>query len=318
MSQRKLRPEKICQNCHREVELRFCGYCGQENVDPDRSFVHLFKHFIEDFTHYDNSFWRTIKYLFFRPGFLTKEYIDGKRRHYLPPVRMYIFISFAAYLLIGIPLTSKPVIKTKIENGTANDTIASDQSQADVSSFQFGDYTSVRELDSAHAKKPLGTFEYKFTRHVLLLKEKYTDKQLRGFILSHFFQSIPKTMFVFLPVFAFVLWLFHNKKRWYYFDHGIFTLHYFSFVLLSYATVYFISLIVGRIFNDTTIFLTLLSFLYIWWIYYFYRARYKFYHESKMKSIFKTTVLGFIYFWLVIIFFIVAAIYTVLSIPIYD
>jgi hypothetical protein len=38
-----------------------------------------------------------------------------------------------------------------------------------------------------------------------------------------------------MPIFF--LWLFHNKKRWYYFDHGIFTLHYFSFCYYSFVAV---------------------------------------------------------------------------------
>jgi hypothetical protein len=38
-----------------------------------------------------------------------------------------------------------------------------------------------------------------------------------------------------MPIFAFS-WLFHNKKR-YYFDHGIFTLHYFSFCYYSFVAV---------------------------------------------------------------------------------
>ena len=52
--------------------------------------------------------------------------------------------------------------------------------------------------------------------------------------ISSFTHNLPKVLFVFMPIFAFFLWLFHNKKRWYYFDHGIFTLHYFSFLLLIF------------------------------------------------------------------------------------
>jgi hypothetical protein len=51
-----------------------------------------------------------------------------------------------------------------------------------------------------------------------------------------FIHNIPKALFFYMPIFAFVLWLFHyNKKKYYYFDSGIFTLHFFSIVLLSFT-----------------------------------------------------------------------------------
>src|SRR5690606_28206355 len=64
-----------------------------------QSFGHLVAHFAEDFTHYDSGFWKTIKHLLFRPARLTKEYLMGKRQEYVPPVKLYIFISFITFLL---------------------------------------------------------------------------------------------------------------------------------------------------------------------------------------------------------------------------
>ena len=76
--------------------------CGQENAESRKSFHYLFTHFVEDFTHYDNAFWKTIQYLLFRPSRLTREYLSGKRKKYVAPVKLYIFISFITFLMISL------------------------------------------------------------------------------------------------------------------------------------------------------------------------------------------------------------------------
>ena len=102
MSKSKIRNDKTCLNCRYVAANRFCPNCGQENTDTRKTFHHLFIHFFEDLTHYENAFWRTIKNLLFKPATLTKEYLSGKRLSYLAPVRLYIFISFITFLLITI------------------------------------------------------------------------------------------------------------------------------------------------------------------------------------------------------------------------
>ena len=112
MSRSPLRKDKTCLNCNYVVESRYCPNCGQENTNTRKTFYHLFVHFFEDLTHYENSFWKTIKNLLFKPGSLTKEYLSGKRLSYLAPVRLYIFISFVTFFIISIfPNNEEELIK---------------------------------------------------------------------------------------------------------------------------------------------------------------------------------------------------------------
>src|SRR5690606_11462970 len=76
--------------------------CGQENIETRQSFHYLFTHFIEDLVHYDGSFWKTLKNLLFKPGILTREYLKGKRKEYVAPVKLYLFISFFVFFVGGI------------------------------------------------------------------------------------------------------------------------------------------------------------------------------------------------------------------------
>lgn len=98
MSAHKLRKEKNCLNCNAEVAGRFCQVCGQENVEPDESFWELCVHFVADIFHYDGKFFRTIRLLLFKPGYITKEYIRGRRASYLHPIRLYIFTSAVFFI----------------------------------------------------------------------------------------------------------------------------------------------------------------------------------------------------------------------------
>jgi hypothetical protein len=99
------RQEKNCLNCGTTVQGRYCQNCGQENAEPHETFWHMVTHFFYDITHFDGSFFTTIKDLLFKPGFLTKEYIKGRRKAYLHPVRMYVFTS-AVFFLVFFSLFS--------------------------------------------------------------------------------------------------------------------------------------------------------------------------------------------------------------------
>lgn len=56
-------------------------------------------HFFYDITHFDGSFFVTLKDLLFKPGFLSREYMLGRRKKYLHPVRMYVFTSAVFFLV---------------------------------------------------------------------------------------------------------------------------------------------------------------------------------------------------------------------------
>ncbi len=99
MSHGKVRAEKICLNCGSPVPQRYCPVCGQENIEPRQTAWHLVSHFFSDITHFDGKFFVTVKDLFRRPGFLSKEYKAGRRASYLDPIRMYIFTSAFFFII---------------------------------------------------------------------------------------------------------------------------------------------------------------------------------------------------------------------------
>lgn len=114
MSHAKQRKQINCLNCNAVVHGRYCSVCGQENLEPQENAGHLISHFFQDITHFDGKFFSSLKYLIIKPGFLSAEYVAGRRASYLNPVRMYVFTSFA-FFLVFFSITGEkrePVKKT--------------------------------------------------------------------------------------------------------------------------------------------------------------------------------------------------------------
>jgi hypothetical protein len=91
-----------CLNCGTELAGPFCHYCGQPDKNLVRFFPALLREMMEDFADFDSRFMRTMKPLLFRPGKLTRDYLDGRRFRYVPPLRLYIFSSILMFFLLAV------------------------------------------------------------------------------------------------------------------------------------------------------------------------------------------------------------------------
>jgi hypothetical protein len=93
----------VCPNCGYSLEPAwdFCPQCGQENRDYAVSFGTLFRDFLGDIFTFDSRFFRTLGPFLIHPGYLTRDYLDGRRVRYAGPVRMLIFSSIILFALLG-------------------------------------------------------------------------------------------------------------------------------------------------------------------------------------------------------------------------
>ncbi len=327
MSKNPIRKDKTCLNCNHVVDSRFCPNCGQENTDTRKTFHHLFVHFFEDLTHYENAFWKTIKNLLLKPSALTSEYLSGKRLSYLAPVRLYIFISFVTFFLIAVfPDNEKAdtrsekvkqqekVIANKIlDSLKTKNPILKNVDDVDVN-YNLG-YNSIAEMDSIRKVDPnqINDFVYWMNTKIIPLTDKYTNKELQAKFIESAERNFPKTLFLYMPLFAFILWLFHSKKRWYYFEHGIFTLHYFSFLLLVVLVLFLfgkVILLMGDSVIVNCIDILVNTIGYIWMFYYLIPAHHRFYGETRAVSFIKSVAIYLINFILFNVILILFFIYT--------
>ena len=310
MSKRTTRENKTCENCGRFVAESFCPRCGQENTEVRQSFIHLFKHFISDLLHYDSSFWSTIKLLLFSPATLSKAYITGKRKSYVDPIKLYIFISFIAFFIPGIlPEKSdkKQYITVSLES---IDLSVKDVDKATGLQTEYPVQT-LAQLDSLDQIKNIPIREYYKTKLVLKASEsKDSDKQKR--INEFILHNLPKVLFIYMPIFAFWLWLFHNKKKFIYFDSGIFTLHYFSFLLLAITILNICETAFEWIHLPNMVSMIVTAAIFVYAILYFFRAHRLFYDEKRYIANIKGAIIILIDIVLILITFIIFTLLAIL------
>ena len=324
MSHLKERKEKSCLNCNAVVNGKYCSFCGQENIEPQESLWHLIVHFFNDITHFDGKFFSSVKYVVTKPGFLTSEYVRGRRMSYLNPVRFYVFTSFLFFLIFFSFMINEEDLKFKESKKTELSKKSSDQVDEVLNNMGID---SLKKLEKKKQKRAniLGSGNYRDRKEydslqlLSLTKETGIKKILveRGFrlnekygndsnktlevLVNNLLHSIPQTLFFTLPLFALVLQcLYFRSKKHYYVGHVIFTIHFYIFIYIDLVLMY--------------IFGMLSEIKYLGWFsivevifgigifYYAYRAMRNFYEQGRWKTVLKIFLLSIGLFFLSIIF----------------
>lgn len=257
--------EENCLNCGYPLVGKFCAQCGQKAFLHKDSFWHMAMHFAGDYFHYNSKFWTTLKALLFAPGQATLEYIQGKRVKYLNPIQLYIFVTTVFFLFVFMGKGddhNEKVYNSPISNDTLrihdqpeNTTNGIDSTFLGLQSvpnskkhvigigeltpkeFDVETYEANQKALPDSAKDDFLTYRTR-TQYLKLTKRyggNFTDKYFE--IIRH---NVPKTFFILLPFFAFLLHIVFYRKRMYYVDHLIFSIHYHSvlFIVLGLITLF--------------------------------------------------------------------------------
>jgi hypothetical protein len=91
---------EYCLNCGTILLDIYCHHCGQKDLPKRQTMGELIENFIGSFFSFESKFFRSVKFLLLKPGFLPVEYTSGKRESYYHPARAYVFISFVFFLLL--------------------------------------------------------------------------------------------------------------------------------------------------------------------------------------------------------------------------
>jgi hypothetical protein len=86
-----------CANCQMPLYDAYCARCGQKVKPLNPTMRELAGDVLGEVTDVDNRFFRTVRYLFTRPGFLSREHAAGRRASYVSPVRLYLVFSIAFF-----------------------------------------------------------------------------------------------------------------------------------------------------------------------------------------------------------------------------
>lgn len=91
-----------CLDCGAPLTGRFCANCGQPAGDAQLSLRKLLGELADEYLNVDSRFFRSIVPLLVRPGFLTREYLQGRRTRYVRPLRLYLVSSLVFFFLFSL------------------------------------------------------------------------------------------------------------------------------------------------------------------------------------------------------------------------
>jgi hypothetical protein len=94
----------VCANCGAALYGPHCYHCGQPVKGMVRQLSSILADIADTVLNIDSRIFRTLWPLLAKPGFLTNEYLEGRRVRYVTPFRLYFFLSVICFLLIQTSL----------------------------------------------------------------------------------------------------------------------------------------------------------------------------------------------------------------------
>lgn len=322
-------PALRCLNCGTPLTGRYCVECGQPNHTVVAPLWETVEEFFGNHFGLDTKFFHSIVPLLLKPGFLTREYCAGRRERYIKPLRLYLFSSIlfffcAAWLMpphFGNP-AEKPAsdrIQITPDSGQARKKL-----EAAITRIQTSPGMSETEkaaliatlqdqLDAMN-RKPAGTpvresgIDFMSTEagknvrgnsdfgQRLAAKLKKIEDDRQGFENELFYHTIPKVMFVFLPLVALMLKLFYIRRRHLYMEHLIFTLHCHALFFIALLASVAIGAMTTHYHWPASIKSTAESAINWYLVIYLFLALRNFYQQSWLKTLVKFCLLFFGYF----------------------
>jgi hypothetical protein len=208
-----------CDNCGAHTTDRYCGCCGQRREAPVHSLWHFIQAATEDLTHADSRLWRTLAALLFRPGFLTREFLDGRRARYLPPVRLYLVISLVFFMWASVAHDQVRVLQVRSPAPGPSETV--------LTPLDAGTFGALLPGESAaqHAERVCsrrvnydgpGRERLQPAAHRACVRLLLDNGRSLPEVFLH---NVPRALFIFLPLLAGVMMLMYWRPRHYYVEH---------------------------------------------------------------------------------------------------
>jgi hypothetical protein len=294
----------LCDNCGATLTGRYCANCGQRHEPPVHSLWHFLTVAFEDVTHADSRLWSTLAALAFRPGFLTHEFLAGRRARYLPPVRLYLVLSVLFFLCASLSRPQVLQLSTN-ERGVPQAARVVPLEQAnDIpgSSARPGESPAQRNARECGMINFAGPLNPAMQKACLKIRGDRAHSLVAA--VQH---NLPRTMFLFLPLLAGLMMLFYWRPRHYYVEHLLLLVQNHALVFLVLPLAWGL----GALLPFVSGWVDFAVFLYLVW--YMYRSMRVVYGQRPALTLAKLTALSFLYFVFGIVMFVLNFAYSALT-----
>lgn len=324
-----------CLNCGHPLDRSdiYCPHCSQLNSDKQLSVKDFFSEFIRSIIVYDSRLRNTLKALLFRPGVITRNYIEGQRLRYANPFRFFLSVSIIYFLLKSFGGFIKTAENFEPENSlfaagneTPIDSLLVDPQNGIFNQQFLGDtlkaktlgipaYYSEETLDSLsffeeyrqraslyhsyfnHSKIENPAKALDSLGHTNSISHRWLYSRAISFYkITHHTDEFVKYISSKLPFFLFFFTPFYALFFWLSYSREKYTyMEHIIFVFHIFSFIFLSMLIfwLPQFLLDTSLFQNLLFF--ILGPLYFYLALRKFYGQGKRRTLFKFVFLSIVF-----------------------
>lgn len=306
-----------CANCQTELSGPFCHNCGQENKNYIRSVWSVVTEFFGEFGNWDGRVWRTLIPLVLQPGRLSSSYVSGQRVRFVPPLRLYLFISILAFLVFSAMgnnfriagITPDGVHTVPIEQLVA-------PTGSERPSGRAGAETNT-ELVPEISNFQVGFLSEQVNQEISTkLRQVAQNPKL---FLNNFFSLVPQLMLVMLPLFALWLKLLYVFQKRFYLEHLVLALHTHAFILVALLALLGLNSLRAYLYELTEVIAvtsaltSMYRVLLAWMVLYLLLAQKNFYKQSWFRTIVKFLLTGLMYWVLLFALLITAVVISVFT-----
>lgn len=274
-----------CRNCGAVLNGPYCARCGQRATEMAASLRVLARDFADEYLNVDSKILKSILALLFRPGYLTREYLQGRRVRFVRPLRLYLVSSVLFLLVLSFNQPLRDLFEDDPQEETSVGDLVRILSEDGPPGPAPPDAAAAQESEEPALAVPrtpqpvrIGPWEMDVAQRAERVRQMSPAALFDAFA-DGFERYLPRLMFVLLPVFALLLKLLYLRQRRFYAEHFVFALHFHAFTFVLFALLLLLPV------QPWT------PLLLIWLHFYFFLALKYVYHQSWLVTSVKFVLL---------------------------
>ena len=118
--------ETVCLNCSTLLAGDYCHTCGQRG-HVHRTLTAFFHDLLHGVLHFEGKTWRTLPLLAWRPGELTRAYVEGQRARFVSPLALFLFSVFLMFAVVSS--LTEPI---QLNDGDARAALAEERAKSEA------------------------------------------------------------------------------------------------------------------------------------------------------------------------------------------
>ena len=257
--------ETECANCGAPLTGPYCHQCGQK-AHIHRTLVAIGHDLVHGVLHLDGKLSHTLPLLMFKPGSLTRRYINGERAKFVSPMSMFLFSVFAMFAVFQIVGITAPTFEVETDLNQANEMMRAEAEKAREKRIeQLEDLAAdapererieaeVAQLDvslDGLAEVEKLTFKNDKSNGIDTTGVEFVDKFFEkweknpGLMVYKLQANAYKFSWLLIPLSIPFVWLiFAWKRRFKAYDHAIFVTYSLAFMSLLFITISVLGILV--------------------------------------------------------------------------